>query len=80
MGASTSQSITDEVPGHAFAIIEVFDLILLLGKKLQLIKMYNQWNKEIWDSNPWADSSSEWTAENFENLWQFCETPCLCLC
>lgn len=63
IGAATPNGITTEVEGHAYSIIGAYDLTLSTGAKVQLIKMYNPWNKEVWTSNPWADSSSKWTTE-----------------
>ena len=63
MGSATPLNSVNEVKGHAYSIIGVHDLKLANGTNVKLIKIYNPWNKEVWDTNPWADNSKLWTLE-----------------
>ena len=52
---------TNEVPGHAYSILGAYQVTLDDKTTVQLIRMYNPWNKEVWTNNPWSDNSLNWT-------------------
>ena len=60
VGSGTSQN-TQEVGGHAYAVLGAYTVTLDNGTKVNLIRYFNPWHAEVWVSNPWADNSTLWT-------------------
>lgn len=60
VGCGTS-STTQEVGGHAYAVLGAYTVTLDNGTTVNLIRYYNPWHSEVWATNPWADGSANWT-------------------
>lgn len=57
---------TNEVAGHAYAILGAYVVTTDDGNKVKLFRMYNPWGKDYWQTNPWADTNTAVWTENMK--------------
>lgn len=60
--ATVAVQTANEVGGHAYAVLGVYE-VTLDDKitKVKLVRYFNPWHSEVWKTNPWGDTSSNWT-------------------
>lgn len=61
VGAITPGSDTQEIGNHCYSVLGAYEVQLENGSKVKLVRYFNPHHSEAWDSNPWADNSSQWT-------------------
>lgn len=60
--ATVSQKANNEVGGHAYSVLGVYEVTLDDKQtKVKLVRYFNPWHSEVWKTNPWGDASANWT-------------------
>lgn len=59
--ATVSTTSKNLVQGHAYSVLNVYEVSLSSGAKQKLYQVFNPWNRETWRDNPWAEGNSRWT-------------------
>jgi len=52
---------TNEVGGHAYAVLGAYEVTLDNGAQVKLVRYFNPLRTEVWKTNPWGDTSPKWT-------------------
>lgn len=61
--ATISNTKKDLVQGHAYSVLGAYNFTNENGTRILLVKCYNPWHSESnYPTNPWRDTSSNWTA------------------
>ena len=59
--ATVSNKEANEVGGHAYAVLGVYNVTTENGTRVKLVRYFNPWHAEVWKTNPWGDNSANWT-------------------
>ena len=59
--ATIYNTANNEVGGHAYSVLGAYEITTDNGTKVKLIRYFNPWHVEVWNTNPWGDSSANWT-------------------
>ena len=59
--ATVGQKLNNEVGGHAYSVLGTYEITTDNGTKVKLVRYMNPWHSEVWKTNPWGDSSANWT-------------------
>ena len=62
VGAATISNVANnEVGGHAYSVLGTYEINTDNGTSVKLVRYFNPWHAEVWNTNPWGDNSANWT-------------------